>query len=110
MAGHRKLSDEEFKRCFSDPMRNVTADADGSVDIWPYIDGLDLGELGIPSIGDVNHVYRDALGRYDQVLIGTGRFNALLVIVVDLNAKTVFGHHLLDLGTSYREGGQPSGN
>jgi hypothetical protein len=49
----------------------------------------------------VHYVYCDANGRFDEVLIGTGRFNALLVIVVDLNAGTIFGHFLLDLNKEY---------
>ena len=36
-----------------------------------------------------------------QVLIGTGRFNALLVIVVDLGKSAVHGHFLLDLNKEY---------
>jgi hypothetical protein len=97
----RRLSEEEFSACFAQPMSDVTAYADAAVDIWPYVDGLDLDELGMPSINDVHYVYRDARGRFDQVLIGTGRFNALLVIVVDLGAGAVFGHFLLDLNKEY---------
>ena len=101
----RRLSEEEFKACFAAPMIDVTAHASGAVDIWPYVDALDLDELGIPSIDDVHYVYRDASGRFDQVLIGTGRFNALLVIVVDLRAGTIFGHFLLDLNKEYAVSG-----
>jgi len=82
-------------------MQNVTARPDPKVNIWPYVDGLDLEILGVPSIGDVHYVYRDALNRFDQVLIGTGRFNALLVIVVDLASRAVVGHHLLDLNEKF---------
>lgn len=78
-------------------MRNVIDDPDPRADIWPYVDSLDLDALGLPSINDVHYVYRDASQRFDQVLIGTGRFNTLLVIVVDRDSHAVFGHHLLDL-------------
>jgi hypothetical protein len=97
----RRLTEEEFKSCFAHPMSDVTADASATVDIWPYVDALRLEELGIPSINDVQYVYRDALGRFDQVLLGTGRFNSLLVIVVDQQAEAVFGHFLLDLNKEY---------
>ena len=93
----RLLSEEEFEACFAAPMRDVTADADPRVDIWPYVDGLNLDVLGIPGINDVHYVYRDALDRFDQVLIGTGRFNTLLVVVVDREPRTVHGHCLVDL-------------
>lgn len=97
----RKLSEEEYKACFAESMNDVTAQANAAVDIWPYVDALDLDELGIPYINDVRYVYRDSFARFDHVLIGTGRFNALLVIVVDLGAGTIFGHFLLDLNKEY---------
>jgi hypothetical protein len=91
--------------CFKAPMANVTDEADPPVDIWPYVDSLDLDSLGLPHVGDVRHVYRDAENRFDQVLIGTGRFNALLVIVVDLRDHTIRGHHVLDLNAEYGAAG-----
>ena len=97
----RSLDEKEFKACFAEPMTSVTTTANAVVDIWPYVDALDLNEIGVPYLNDVHHVYRDAQNRFDQVLIGTGRFNALLVIVVDLGRSTVFGHFLLDLNKEY---------
>jgi len=101
----RKLDEKEFKACFAEPMTNVTATANAVVDIWPYVDALDLSEIGVPNLNDVRHVYRDAQNRFDQVLIGTGRFNALLVIIIDLRTCTVFGHFLLDLNKEYGPSG-----
>jgi len=98
---HPVLSAEEFDACFADPMRNVTADPAAKVDIWPYVADLPLDSLGLPSINDVHYVYRDGLDRFDQVLIGTGRFNTLLVIVVDRAREAILGHHLLDLNEKY---------
>jgi hypothetical protein len=82
-------------------MRNVTHDAEPGLDIWPYVDSLDLAALGIHSLNDVHYVYRDARDRFDQVLIGTGRFNTLLVVVVDRHLAVVLGHLLLDLDETY---------
>ena len=97
MVPARPLSQEEFDACFAAPMRDVTSTADPDADIWPYVDGLDLDILGIQSVGDVHYVYRDALDRFDQILIGTGRFNTLLVVVVDRGLKAIHGHRLLAL-------------
>ncbi|PBB66520.1 hypothetical protein CK228_21005 [Mesorhizobium sp. WSM4312] len=97
----RRLDEKEFKACFAEPMTNVTATVNAVVDIWPYVDALDLNDIGVPYLNDVHYVYRDAQNRFDQVLIGTGRFNALLVIIIDLRACTVFGHFLLDLNKEY---------
>lgn len=84
---------------------DVTADAEPVVDIWPYVDSLDLDQLSIPHINDVHNVYRDASGKFDQVLIGTGRFNALLVIVIDRANAGILGHHILDLNTEFNISG-----
>lgn len=101
----RLLTFEEFKACFAEPMRNVTENAEPVLDIWPYVDSLDLDALRLPHLNDVHHVYRDARERFDQVLIGTGRFNTLLVVVVDRHLKAVLGHHLLDLNETYGSDG-----
>ncbi|WP_164879621.1 hypothetical protein [Afifella aestuarii] len=106
MQTSRLLSAEEFEACFAQPMLNVTENAEAVLDIWPYVDSLDLNALGLPSLNDVHYVYRDAHERFDHVLIGTGRFNTLLIIVVDRHLRTVLGHHLLDLNEAYgRHGG-----
>ncbi|MDX8468643.1 hypothetical protein RFM26_23335 [Mesorhizobium sp. VK23B] len=97
----RRLQEDEFKACFVEPMRDVTATAEVAIDIWPYVEALDLEEVGVPYLNDVHYAYRDAHNRFDQVLIGTGRFNALLVIVVDLAKRAVHGHFLLDLTKEY---------
>jgi hypothetical protein len=96
------LSASEFSACFSQPMRNVTAEADAIVDIWPYVAAVSLGNDGITDIGHVAHVYRDSEARFDQVLIETGTFNVFLVIVIDLKSRSIFGHRLLDLNAEYR--------
>jgi hypothetical protein len=101
----RSLTEDEFKACFAEPMRDVTAEAEAQIDIWPYVDSLDLEALGVPHLNDVRRVYRDGLGRYDQVLIGTGRFNAVLVVVVDLREQAIAGHHLLDMNKAYGASG-----
>ena len=101
MLEHHLLSHDEFRSCFSEPMTDVTAEANAAVDIWPYVDSLDLDSLGVPHVNDVHNVYRDASGKFDQVLIGTGRFNALLVIVIDRTDAKIFGHHLLDLNVEF---------
>jgi len=82
-------------------MANVTDQAEAAVNMWPIVESLDLEVLGLPSLNDVHYVCRDASSRFDQVLIGTGRFNALLVVVVDLAKRSVHGHRVLDLNEEY---------
>jgi hypothetical protein len=105
MPASRLLSDEEFFACFAQPMRDVTEMPEPVLDIWPYVDSLELDTLGVPSLHDVHYVYRDACERFDQILIGTGRFNVLLVVVVDRHQRSVLGHRLLDLNKEYGRNG-----
>jgi hypothetical protein len=100
MAG-RLLTKEEFLECSEPPMRDVIDATGPAIDIWPYVDALDLDALGLPGLNEVHYVYRDARDRFDQILIGTGRFNTLLVIIVDRTLSLVYGHHLLDLNAEY---------
>lgn len=97
----RLLSAEEFEACFASPMRDVTDNSEPVLDIWPYIDAVDLGGLGITNLTDVHYVYRDASDRFDQVLIGTGHFNTVFVVVVDRIQSVVRGHHVLDLNQKF---------
>jgi hypothetical protein len=101
MDPHRLLTKEEFHSCFAEPMRDMTSSQEPALDIWPYVDLLEPREVGVQEIGDVSFVYRDAVGRYDHVLLETDVENVVLVVVVDLAAKSIFGHHLLDLNIEY---------
>ena len=95
------LTRDEFLACFADPMRDVTATTEAAVDIWPYVEAIDLPLGSVGEVRDVAHVYRDASGRFEQVLIDTDGDNLFLVVVVDLAACSVHGHHLLDLAANY---------
>src|SRR5215469_6467831 len=54
-----------------------TTTVNAAVDIWPYVDALDLDEPGIPSINDVHYVCRVPTV-VDHVPIGTGRPTSFL--------------------------------
>ena len=101
MIEHRRLTKVEFRECFAMPMRNMSSQPEVVTDIWPYVDEINPTSEGVRQFGDVSHVYRDGKSRYDQVLIQTDAANVFLVIVVDLTARAVFGHHLLDLNIEY---------
>ena len=103
MTAPRELSAAEFAACFEEPMLDVTddEDADLDIDIWPYVDSLDPKSLGVESFDDVDRVYQDARGRYDQIIIETDRPDIFLVVVVDIEARSIHGHRLLDLNVEY---------
>ena len=101
MIEHRLLTKDEFLACFAEPMKDMTVAPEAVTDIWLYVDHLEPTSLGITRIEDVAHIYRDGLARYDQVLIQTDVANVFLVIVVDLTARAVLGHHILDLNIEF---------
>jgi hypothetical protein len=82
-------------------MRKVTLEAEPIIDIWPYVDAIPDSDLGDLTAHDVEHVYRDANGRYDHVLIATCKKNVHLAIVVDRHDPNIVGHHILDLNQLY---------
>jgi hypothetical protein len=95
------LDGDEFLSCFAQPMRNVTAEANAQINIWPYVEALDLSSSGITEVLDVAHVYRGADDAYEQVLIETDKFNSMLVIVIDLRSTAIRGYCVLDLNREY---------
>ena len=103
MTAPRELDAAEFAACFDEPMLDVTDDEDagGDLDIWPYVDALDPKTYGVEQFLDVDRVYQDARGRYDQILIETDRPDIFLVVVVDVRVNTILGHRLLDLNVEY---------
>jgi len=101
MTETRALFEREFEQCWSQPMRNVSDGVPKAINIWPYVDALNPTDIGVKRILDVSSVYRDSLERYDHVLIETDLENVILVVVVDVAAEAIFGHHLLDLNIKY---------
>ena len=95
----RELSRQEFLACFQAPMSDVTSFQEPAADIWPYVELIDPGGIGLRAIHDVEHVWR--ADRHDHVLIGTDRADVFLAIVVDRTERQVMGHRLLDLPSEY---------
>ena len=94
------LNETAYLSTMSEPMTNVTLEADEAVDIWPYVEAIPAKEIG-GLLQDVEYVWRDALQRYDHVLIATSIRNVFLAVIIDLKARSVFGHRLLDLNREY---------
>lgn len=97
------LSEEDFLRTYADPMRDVTADGDAKVDIWPYVEAIPRSQLGPFRFEDgvVGYVWRSGDERYDHVLLPSSIANVYLVVVVDLRESAIYGHHILDLNQKY---------
>ena len=102
----RLLTESEYLSCFGEPMRDVTQTAVPVLDIEPYLGQIDLDGLEIEHLNQVHYVYRNPTEQFDHVLIGTSRFNTLLVIIVDRYLKQIIGHWPLDLNQKYGVAGQ----
>lgn len=96
-----ELSEAAFRACFTEPMQDVSAGTEASIDIWPYVDAIPAAQLHGATVRDVQHVYRDGADRYDQVLVATDQYQVFLVIVIDRVTKAIHGHHYLDLPALY---------
>ncbi|WP_207534887.1 hypothetical protein [Desertivirga arenae] len=98
------LSQEEFQQTFGISMVDVTGTAEPATDIWPYVEVLkDDGVVQdfVYAQGLVKTVYRNLENMYDHVLLPTEYMNKFIVIVVDLVARDIKGHFILDLEREY---------
>ena len=74
------------------------------IDIWPYADPASrLENIAAESWATANakHVYRSSDGRFEHVLIGFGKKNFFLALVVNLEQQTIHGYRRLDLIEEY---------
>lgn len=99
----RALDDDSFRSTCVGRMRDVSADSSPVTDIWPYVKAIPEREFGTTRyrFEEVELVYRSENDRFDHVLIPTNERNVYLAIVVDRTARSVFGHHLLNLNEKY---------
>lgn len=84
-------------------MRDVTREATSVLDIWPYVAAVPHAELWGHSIvpETVDRVYRRGDGLFDHVLVVTRTKSVFLVVIVEVPADRIFGHHLLDLNEEF---------
>ena len=105
----RLLTKEEFKSLLSGSVKNITGkepevSPDGVLDITPYVAEIakeDLDGYRVPDGLPVEVIYRTSPEVFDLVHVMTDRKNVYLVVVVDVQADSVLGHHLLDLNKEY---------
>jgi hypothetical protein len=97
-----RLTYEAFRATMPNPVARGLAES-APFDFWPYFDTIVASDFEGHdcSAGNVSSVYRDASGRWEHVLIGSEDRNTFMVVVLDLVAQSVHGHHLLDLNRLY---------
>jgi hypothetical protein len=100
----KELSETEFKITFGTKMTGVTETAEPVVDIWDYVEELvnqNIVDKHVLENKLVDKVYRNDTSTFDQVLLPTDNKNVFIVLVVDIENETFFGHFKLDLNKKY---------
>jgi len=92
----RLLTVEEFHATRLNPQR--VNDSTPPADFWEYVESIPAEDFGIADCrdGNVTHVYRMD-DQYEHVLINSQYQGVAMVVVIDLQADSVYGHMLLDL-------------
>ncbi|MEU8077914.1 hypothetical protein AB0B31_20950 [Catellatospora citrea] len=97
------LTAEEFKATTGEPHVVVGHDEPPPFDFWSYFGGIPVGDFGGHDFtaGRVTNAWTTRGGAFQHVLVGCDTANVFLVLVLDLDAGNVHGHHLLDLNQVY---------
>lgn len=97
------LSKVEFSQTFAAPMQRVPRDASPPFDFWDYFGAIPEEDFqGCDcSAACVENAWTDATGNFQHVLVSSKSSNIFIVMVLDLVAGEVHGHHLLDLNREY---------
>jgi hypothetical protein len=108
-ASLRRLEDADFEALCRAGVVDVTGQEgdvspEGVIDIEPYISAVPPSDLkGLRTLDGllVELVVRTSGKPYDLVHVMTNKKNVYLVIAVDVEAGSVFGHYMLNLNQKY---------
>lgn len=93
----RKLTTEEFSATRVEKPVKIEA-GEAPFDFWAYVENIPAEDFAGNdcTAGVVGHVYRMG-DQYEHVLIQSQYAEIAMVLVLDLAAKSVYGHYLLDI-------------
>jgi hypothetical protein len=99
----RLLTADEYRATMGFRPVEVGHDETPPFDFWPYFDDIPVEHLGGYdfSAGQVTSAWITRRRSFEHVLIRCDTPNVFLVLVLDLRAETVMGHHLLNLNKLY---------
>jgi hypothetical protein len=99
----RELSREDFEATFLLPMVDISNSAAELVDLWRYADQVIANAYHNCTAWDwrVAHIYESGDARYQLVGIPVPKDDTYLTVVVDVDAREILGHYILDLGALY---------
>lgn len=101
----KEINQVEYNSTMTSGMTDVTETAEPVVDVWPYVEMLTSEGIVSNYVLEnslVEKVYRSKDSKYDHVLLPTAKENYFIVLVVDIKAKAIIGHHQLDLNKLYK--------
>ena len=83
-------------------MRQLGQESSPPFDFWTYFDSIPPGDFaGHQFPGKVTYVYEHPSGTFQHVLVNSENKNVFLALVLDVPAKQVVGHRLLDFREMY---------
>jgi hypothetical protein len=99
----RRLTEDEFKATAAPEKERVGLDEEPPFDFWAYFELIppeDFGEHDF-SEGRVSYAWNMRGTGYQHVLVQCETPDVYLVLVLDVPARSVVGHHVLDLNRIY---------
>ncbi len=97
-----QLTQTEFDTTFAAPMRRLPQRNEPPFDFWPYFDTIPPNDFsGHRFSGDVTYVYEHPSGFFQHVLVNSEDKNVFLAIVLNVQAKQVVGHRVVDFCAMY---------
>jgi hypothetical protein len=97
------LTEDEYQATMRPHPIPVPLDQAPPFDFWPYFDSIPSDDFNGHDFGQrrVTHAWQMPGGIHQHVLVASGKPDVFLVLVLDLPADRVLGHHLLDLDRLY---------
>ena len=88
---------------FSKPMKRLSSNAIPPFEFWDYFSGIPTADFEGHdcSAGSVAYVYENSTGHFQHVLINSEGKNIFMALILDIQARNVFGHRLLNLNREY---------
>ena len=98
----QRLTEMEFKATCGNPMRRIT-DGLPPFDFWSYFEAIPEADFegNDCSEGAVDYVWRDPTERFEHVLVNSRDADVFMALVLDLNARRVCGHRLMNFRREY---------
>ncbi|MES2569680.1 MAG: hypothetical protein V4710_06445, partial [Verrucomicrobiota bacterium] len=97
------MTESELRATFATPMQRVALDAGPPFDLWDCYDAIPVADFEGHdcSAGGVSYAWNDATGRFQHVHISSEDKNVFMILVLDLQSRSVHGYRLLDLNHEY---------